>query len=279
MTCGWLTMAFDFFLPGAQGWIAIPVPAYLIVHPSGSALFDTGLETALQSKDEKTRDAAFGVTAGHAIPTFEAGEDVAGRLRAFGVEPDRIDYLINSHLHLDHCGGNEAIRNARLVIQKREWEAATVPELIAQNLYMPRQYDLGHDRLEIDGEHDLFGDGSVVLVPTYGHTPGHQSLRVKLEDGEVFLSADACYLRETLDRMLLPDPAVVRDPGAMRANYEFLKRVEEQGAVIVFGHDPDQWRNLNTGPIEEITSAAVLNARRVAKPNRADTLVSPFAKA
>jgi glyoxylase-like metal-dependent hydrolase (beta-lactamase superfamily II) len=180
MTCGWLTMPFHFFLPGAEGWIAIPVPAYLVVHPKGSALFDTGLETALQSKDPHVRDAALGPAAGFGLPTFEPGEDVAGRLRAFGVDPDRIDYLINSHLHIDHCGGNAAIRNARLLVQRREWEAGRTPELIAENLYMPRHYDLGHDRLEVDGEHDLFGDGSVVLVPTYGHTPGHQSLRVKL---------------------------------------------------------------------------------------------------
>ncbi len=276
MTCGWLTMPFHFFLPGAEGWIAIPVPAYLVVHPKGSALFDTGLETALQSKDPHVRDAALGPAAGFGLPTFEPGEDVAGRLRAFGVDPDRIDYLINSHLHIDHCGGNAAIRNARLLVQRREWEAGRTPELIAENLYMPRHYDLGHDRLEVDGEHDLFGDGSVVLVPTYGHTPGHQSLRVKLADGEVFLAADACYLREALESMALPDPAVVRSAEAMRANYEFLQRIEREGAVIVFGHDPDQWRHLNKGPIEEITSARVMNARRAARPNRANTLASPF---
>lgn len=275
-TCGWLTMAFDFFRPGGQGWLAIPVPSYLIVHPKGTALFDTGLETALQSKDPATVDAALGVSAGYALPTFAAGEDIAARLREFGVDPDRIDFLINSHLHLDHCGGNVAIPNARLVIQKREWEASRTPELIQQNYYMPRQYDLGHDRLTVDGEHDLFGDGSVVLLPTFGHTPGHQSLRVRLADGDVILAADACYLRETLESMLLPDPAVAANSSAMRENYEFLTRVEQQGCLVVFGHDPDQWQHLNSGPLKEITSASVLNAKRVARRNQPD-MVSPFA--
>ncbi|HWV61405.1 MAG TPA: N-acyl homoserine lactonase family protein [Sphingopyxis sp.] len=276
MTCGWLTMPFGFFLPGAEGWLAIPVPAYLIVHPKGTAIFDTGLETALQSKDPGEVDATLGAAAGYALPTFEAGEDVGGRLRDFGVDPERIDYVINSHLHLDHCGGNAMIPNARLVIQKREWEASRTPELIVQNHYTPRHYDLGHDRLEIDGEHDLFGDGSVVLLPTFGHTPGHQSVRVKLADGEVVLAADACYLRETLEKMLLPDPGVVSNADAMRENYAFLRQIEKQGGLIVFGHDPDQWRHLNSGPVEEITSAAVLDARRTARPNRPEALASPF---
>ncbi len=276
MTCGWLTMPFGFFMPGAEGWLALPVPSYLIVHPKGTVIFDTGLETALQSKDPAEVDAALGVGAGYVLPAFEAGEDVAGRLRSFGVDPDKIDYIINSHLHLDHCGGNHAIPNARLVIQKREWEASRTPELIAQNHYTPRHYDLGHDRLEVDGEHDLFGDGSVVLLPTFGHTPGHQSLRVTLADGEVVLAADACYLRETLEKMLLPDPGVVANPEAMRQNFEYLRRIEEQGGTVIFGHDPDQWRHLNSGPVEEITSAAVFGAKRAARPNRPDTLTSPF---
>ena len=239
MTCGWLTMPFQFFLPGAEGWIAIPVPAYLVVHPKGTALFDTGLETALSSKDEATRNAALGPAAGFALPIIEADEDVAGRLRAFGVDPDKIDYLINSHLHMDHCGGNAAIRNARLIIQKREWEAGGIPELVQENIYLSHQYDLGHDRLEIDGEHDLFGDGSVVLVPTFGHTPGHQSLRVRLDSGEVILTGDACYLRRTLEQLHLP--SVVDDAEAMRAALLKLRTLRDAGARLIFGHDPEDW--------------------------------------
>ncbi|MGO4352661.1 MBL fold metallo-hydrolase [Rhizobium sp. RAF36] len=165
-------------------------------------------------------------------------------------------------MHFDHCGGNELINNARLVLQKREWIAATTPETIEQNSYLIRQYDLGHDRLPVDGEHDLFGDGSVVLIPTHGHTPGHQSLKVKLADGEVILSADACYLRKALEKMVLPDPAFVRDGKATLERFRRLQKFQNDGVLVVFGHDPEQWKHLNSGPIKELFHATVAEAAR-----------------
>ncbi|NKL23393.1 MBL fold metallo-hydrolase [Rhizobium leguminosarum bv. viciae] len=262
MTCGWLIMPCKLFLNGREGWLAIPVPSYLIVHPKGTALFDTGLETGLQSPDPDHIKRTLGKFEPLVKPEFKPGEDVAERLRAFGVDPEKIDYLINSHLHFDHCGGNELIKNARLVLQKKEWVAATTPETIEQNSYLTRQYDLGHDKLLVDGEHDLFGDGSVVLIPTHGHTPGHQSLKVKLEDGEVILSADACYLRQTLEEMILPEPPFVRDEAAMLECLRRLKKYQNDGVLIVFGHDPEQWKQLNQGPIRELTHATVAAAAR-----------------
>jgi glyoxylase-like metal-dependent hydrolase (beta-lactamase superfamily II) len=262
MTCGWLTLPFKILMDGTDGWLAIPVPSYLIVHPKGTALFDTGLETGLQSSDPQEIARTLGNLERVVKPEFKAGEDVGERLKAFGVDPEKIDYLINSHLHFDHCGGNELIKNARLVLQKKEWIAATRPETIEQNSYVVRQYDLGHDRLLIDGEHDLFGDGSVVLIPTHGHTPGHQSLKVKLDDGQVILSADACYLRKALEEMVLPDPQFVRDEQAMRDTFLRLKRYQNDGVLVVFGHDPDQWKHLNSGPLRELSYATVAAAAR-----------------
>ena len=122
---------------------------------------------------------------------------------------------INSHLHFDHTGGNAQIPNARLVVQRREWEAGHDADQIARQFYIPHDYEHGHDMLLVDGEHDLFGDGRVVCLPTYGHTPGHQSLRVRLDCGDVVLTGDACYLRRTLEELHLP--SVVDDAEAMRA--------------------------------------------------------------
>jgi len=98
----------------------------------------------------------------------------------------------------------------------------------------------------VDGEHDVFGDGRVVCVPTYGHTPGHQSLRVELDDGPVVLTADACYLRRTLDDMHLP--SVVDDPDAMRRSLERLRALRDAGARLIYGHDPEAWRAVPQAP-------------------------------
>ena len=80
-------------------------------------------------------------------------------------------------------GGNADLPNAKLVLQRREWEAASDPEQVRRNGYNRADFDLGQQLQLIDGEHDLFGDGSVVCIPTYGHTAGHQSLRVQSEAG------------------------------------------------------------------------------------------------
>lgn len=254
MTCGWITMPYGFFMAGETGSLAIPVPCYLIEHPKGTVLFDTGLELPLQSEDENIVKKALGGFAELTTVNFVPGEDVAQRLEAFGVDPLKINYIVNSHLHFDHCGGNACIPNARVVIQKREWEAAKNEENIEKGVYVPRHYDLGHERIEVDGEHDLFGDGSVVLIPSFGHTSGHQSLKVKVEGKNVVIAADACYLKASLEKMTLPDAMVVNDAQAMLNNFTLFKKLKAKGAFILYGHDPEQSKSLTDGSVRQITS-------------------------
>jgi len=87
MTCGWITMPYGFFMAGETGSLAIPVPCYLIEHPKGTVLFDTGLELPLQSEDESVVKKALGGFADLTTVDFVPGEDVAKRLEAFGVDP------------------------------------------------------------------------------------------------------------------------------------------------------------------------------------------------
>jgi glyoxylase-like metal-dependent hydrolase (beta-lactamase superfamily II) len=133
-----------------------------------------------------------------------------------------------------------------VVVQRREWEAAHSDAGVAANGYNAADFDTGQPRLEIDGEHDLFGDGRVVCLPTYGHTPGHQSLLVRLDGGDVVLAADACYFRETLDELRLP--MVVHDAAAMLASLHRLRALAAVGARIVYGHDPEAWATMPQAP-------------------------------
>ncbi len=244
MTCGWLNLPLAALIEGgSNATIRIPVPCYLIVHPSGTALFDSGLGTICQSEAAEY----MGDFAALMQVEFEPGEEITRRLETLERESTSIDFLINSHLHFDHAGGNVQVPEARLIVQRREWEAAHEPDQIAAVGYKPVDYDLGHDLLQIDGEHDVFGDGSVVCIPTYGHTPGHQSLRVALPGGEVVLTGDACYLRETLEELRLP-PGAASDPGAMRESLTRLRSLQERGARIFYGHDPTFWQTVPQAP-------------------------------
>jgi glyoxylase-like metal-dependent hydrolase (beta-lactamase superfamily II) len=120
-------------------------------------------------------------------------------------------------------------------------EAGMDPDTAARRGLNPRDFDLGHKSRLVDGEHDVFGDGSVVCLPTYGHTPGHQSLRLRLDHGEVVLAADACYFCQTLREGRLPRNMYDREA--------MLASLERSGARIFFGHDPEFWQTVPKAPV------------------------------
>jgi N-acyl homoserine lactone hydrolase len=243
LECGWLTGPARLFLADARGALRVPVPAFLIEHPRGRVLFDAGLHPAVHADPA----ARLGPLADVFTAEFGAGEDVAARLIALGIDPASIRWVVASHLHFDHVGGLATLPEATVVVQRREWEAGADPDERARNAYDPADYDLGHARRLVDGEYDVFGDGRVVCLPTFGHTPGHQSLRVRTDDGrDVVLTADACYFHDTLEHLRLP--TVVHDPAAMRRSLERLRALRDAGAGLVFGHDPTQWARLPRAP-------------------------------
>lgn len=244
MTCGWLSMQLGDMLEGETGILKIPVPAYLIVHPKGNVLFDTGLHASIQ-KDPQQR---LGKVTKLFEFYYEPGEDLAARLESLDTDPGKVRYIVNSHLHFDHCGGNEAAPNASLIIQRPEWQAAHDADLIRSVGYMRQDYDTGQDVIQIDGERDLFGDGAVTCIPTYGHTPGHQSLRVRLPSGEVVLTGDACYLRRSLEEMRLP--RFVHNREQMLRAFRVFKDLQSRGARIFYGHDPEFWRDVPQAPAQ-----------------------------
>jgi N-acyl homoserine lactone hydrolase len=237
-TCGWLTGSAGGFLDGEPGVMRVPVLSFLVAHPAGRVLFDSGLAAELAGDP---------AAAGRMASLFEfhfEREDAVDRnlTRAEACEPAEISVLVNSHLHFDHCGGNALLPNARVIVQEAEWRAAHHEKLVASDTYSPRLFDLGQDVQLVDGEHDVFGDGRIVCIPTPGHTPGHQSLRVRTDDGEVVLCGDACYLRRALDELRLPNFSW--DAERQLASLRALAALEAAGARLYFGHDPDQWVTL-----------------------------------
>jgi len=243
LTCGHLEGELGHLMEGEEGRIRLPIPSYLIEHPKGTALFDTGMHPDCQHDPAGRVGARI---AGLFTFDYRSGEEIAARLTALGRDPARIDLIINSHFHFDHVGGNAQIPNATLIVQRREWDAGMDPDSAARRGFNPRDFDLGHKLRLVDGEHDVFGDGSVVCLPTHGHTPGHQSLKLRLPGGEIVLAADSCYFCRTLRERRLPQFAYDRE--AMLASLDRLAALEAAGARIFFGHDPEFWQTVPQAP-------------------------------
>jgi N-acyl homoserine lactone hydrolase len=240
LECGWLETAAASVVSGAQGQARLPIPSWLVLHPSGRSLvFDTGLHQQVQQGIE-TR---YPLMARNFAAEFSSGEDLSSRLEQVDVDPAGVDIVVFSHLHFDHCGGTELVPNAQIIVQKSEWEAGHRERLIEHEVYNPADFDLGHDLNKISGEHDVFGDGSVLCIPTPGHTVGHQSLRVNLESGPVVLTGDCIYWQDILENMLLPPFGFDHD--MQLASMRHLQSLrDDHGCTLYYGHDQAQWATL-----------------------------------
>jgi N-acyl homoserine lactone hydrolase len=236
LTCGHLEGELGHLMEGGEGLVRLPIPSYLIEHPKGTALFDTGMHPDCQHDPAGRVGARI---AGLFAFDYQPGEEISARLTALGRDPARIDLVINSHFHFDHVGGNALIPNATMLVQRREWDAGMDPDIAARRGFNPRDFDLGHKLRLIDGEHDVFGDGSVICS-------GHQSLKLRLAGGDVVLAADSCYFCRTLRERRLP--RFVHDREAMFNSLDRLAALEAAGARIFFGHDPEFWQTVPQAP-------------------------------
>ncbi len=139
------------------------------------------------------------------------------------------------------------MRHAPVFVQARELSFAFEPPVYQRDIYVRADFDLGLDWREVDGDHDLFEDGSVRLIHTPGHTPGHQSLLVRLRGQTVFLLADAAYLLPKMRARLLP--GLLWSPDAMIATWDRVEQLErEHDALLMTTHELDFERSVRLAP-------------------------------
>jgi N-acyl homoserine lactone hydrolase len=211
--------------------IRFPVPAYLIETERERILIDTGLNP------EGARDPQGHY--GRALFELELEQSIAEQIDA-----STLTKVVLTHLHFDHAGGLALLpASIPVVVQRREWEAGHDEAAVARNFFLPRDYATDEREVVlVDGDHDLLGDGSIELLLTPGHTPGHQSVRV----GErLILGADVGHFASTLDDQRFPSFA--DDFAAQAQSADRLRALRDAGVRVMPGHDPDV---LRPGPVE-----------------------------
>lgn len=235
-------------------WLEIPVVAFLVTHPAvGHVLIDTGFHPSVAVEPRQ----AFGRFGGLMFKDvrMEADQAVAAQLRALAIAAADVGVVVMTHLHSDHASGISEFPDSTFVVSAKEWEAAGRGG--AASGYFRRQFDHAFDwrTLDFDGRDsdsfatfgrgfDLFGDGSVHLVSTPGHTLGHLSVVLRLGDREALVAGDAIYTMRSLRQSHLPHR--MADEHLYRRSLREIQLYARGApdALIVPGHDMEQWRKL-----------------------------------
>jgi glyoxylase-like metal-dependent hydrolase (beta-lactamase superfamily II) len=221
--------------PGVD--VGKPLPmvgnCYLIRHAQGWMVWDTGVSDDVAAMPN-------GRPGTNGSPHWYRPKTLAGELEKLGVKPADVRYLAVSHTHPDHVGNVELFPQTMLLVQKAEYEW---PAERGGPRFKP-----GHPVTKLQGDHDVFGDGSVTILSTPGHTPGHQSLLVKLPKfGPVILTGDAVHIQESWERRSIPANNV--DAQKTLASYQRLADVMAQTkAQLWINHDKDQRAKLKLAP-------------------------------
>ncbi len=237
LNAGWMTTPVGMWRqdeeePGRK--VRFPIPAYLIETDRARILVDTGLHPAAAA------DAASHYGPDPALEAFELELDSRLDQR---LDLGEISKVVLTHLHFDHAGGLDQIpKQVPIVLQRREWEAGRDQAAIEKNFLRPIDYTGIEDRVElVDGDHDLLGDGSVRLLLTPGHTPGHQSVRV---GEELVIGGDVGHYASTLDDLRFP--VFADDFEAQAESARRLRGMRDGGMTVTPGHDPEK---LRPGPL------------------------------
>ncbi len=182
--------------------ILIPINMWVIDHPKGLVVYDTGNNVAISDGNCASHWAQGNCD--FLLPSQTRGDVIDQQLEKLGYSTSDVKVVITSHSHLDHIGNIEMFPDAIHVIQKRELYQAWWPEKFQRpsGAHVVGDYDEAREfnYHAIEGDYDLFGDGTVLVLSTPGHTLGHQSVRLELANtGTVVLSQDAIWMEENLE--------------------------------------------------------------------------------
>ena len=207
---------------------------YLIKHSQGWFLWDTGIPDAVADMPNGL------APADPRSVTWHRPKKLAAQLEQLGVKPSDIKAMAISHTHPDHIGNVEMFPDTMLYVQKAEYDwpgANNAPRFKPQ-----------HPVTKLEGDRDIFGDGSIVILATPGHTPGHQSLLVKLpKTGEVILSGDAVHFRSNWENRGVPANNFSKEE-TLASMQKIADRLAQDKATLWINHDKAQRDTLKMSP-------------------------------
>lgn len=207
---------------------------YLVKHRQGWMLWDTGVPDAVASMPDGLAPGDPRATRWHRRATL------ASQLAQLGVKPGDLRFVAVSHTHPDHVGNVELFPRTPVLIQRAEYDWA-----FAQ----PRKpFSPEHPVTKLDGDRDVFGDGSVLILSTPGHTPGHQSLLVHLrKTGWIVLSGDAVHFRSNWEARRVPSMNTDREQ-TLASMRRLANVIAERHAQLWINHDAAQAEQLRHAP-------------------------------
>lgn len=231
------------YIPAEKGkTIKTPVTFSLIRHSKGNVLFDTGCHPDVVDDPA----GCWGGLTRVLKPLVNKEELVIHQLEKLHVKPEEINYVICSHLHMDHAGGNQFFPKAKFVVQKKEIEHAGLDDSEGKG-YFRKDWAHHLDYHIIEGDHDLFNDGTVMLKLLPGHSPGLQIAVINFPAlTPVVLASDSAILRDNLEQNIVPRNALSVEESLQ--SFRILKSLKENDAFIIFGHDPELWQQLTLAP-------------------------------
>lgn len=213
---------------GARKWawqrVPTPTPCFLVAHGNRYMLWDTGISAR---------------ALGNAHPVAKLDRTIADQLAQIGVKHEQVEFIGISHYHGDHTGQASKFPGAKLLIGRGDFAALKAEP--APGGALPSHLQPWLDgKLPVETiveDHDVFGDGSVMMIPTLGHTPGHSVLLVKLETGPIILAGDLWFSYEDMVRDTMPMFNTSR--AETIASRERVARLAEKlDAVVIVQHEP-----------------------------------------
>lgn len=230
--------SYDPFDPKVGTEIYSPNFFYVIRHPHGNVLFDSGVRSDFLADAESVNTMTVEFLPEHHTDIM---------LSSIGLTPADVEHVVMSHLHWDHAGGLQLFPHATVYVHQREMKFAFSPAVYQKMYYDRRDFDHPLRWKEVDGEYDLFGDERILLFPTPGHTPGHQVMLVRTDGGAVLLLSDAAFEIDKMRRRVLP--TIIWNPDEIVASWDYIEELEKKyDAELICAHELEYKTKIRLAP-------------------------------